>query len=218
MSCRYTTAIANGDSATQKKISDINAENGYEAAKMGSWNELLGQAETLAWNEFNENREYRDTVDQMSYKNRILSDLNAAGITATKEEQQMINDIMTGKKARPVDSSDPMYESYQRIQAAINDKITEWAAARKGTHYVPFTPATYKTSSGTVHTTVIPDSTLTAKDGTKLEIQKLRNRVKQVEILQKQSAAQLNAFEKEMDRAQRSASQYYRGQERRKKK
>lgn len=214
---RHTTAEKNKGNIFQKRENVRQAEAVKARADYESLNNLLGEYETEFNTQRDKNKAYIDQVNQASLQNDIASNMAKYGITANATEQQLINDVYTGTRSISDLTADE-YKTYARLQAAIEEARDVRIAASKGANYRPFKPATTSTSADDI-LEVIERVTEKEKRGgvlgantEKVAIQKLRGRVQAMQTRQKHLEARMNAFEKDLDRAQRSGSQYVRGQ------
>lgn len=208
---RYNTAMQNRQNLFGKKVSDLNAEAMKRRADYESLNGLMSQLEQAARVRDEQNDPLRDTAEQASLQNDISADMEAYGIPATPDEQQLINDLLTGN--RDVSSlSEQEARSYERLSNAIQEEVQRRMLASKGISYRPFSPK--QVTNSTFVTKMQRQGGIISGDSEKVTIQKLRGRVRRMEIFQKQLESRLNAYEKDADRAYRSASRYMSGQKR----
>lgn len=217
---RYDTAMENRQNLFQKRANVLTALNLRKRADYESLNGLLSQFETAARTHNEELQSLRESAEKASLQNDISANMEGYGIPATASEQQMMNDLLTGN--RELSSlSDDEKKSYERLSGAIQEEVTRRVFAAKGISYRPFTPR------ATTPTTYSPDIITTpvraerqggilGEDSEKVTIQKLRGRLKRMEVYQKHLEARLNAYEKDADRAQRSSTQYIRRQKKKK--
>lgn len=209
---RHEAAMQNRYNLFQHRSNYLSALGQYERANYESLNGLLGQFETQFRDALNENKDYKEAVEKASLQNDISGNLAGYGINATPEEQQLINDVLTGKKQL---SSLTATEkaSYDRLSNDIQDEVTRRLAAARGVSYRPFRPKT--TTSTTFSADLIESQRqggVIQPESEKITIQKLKGKLQKMRTRQRHLEARMNAFEKDMDRSQRSASQYVRGQ------
>lgn len=218
---RYNTATKNSENLVQKQINDLTAEGAYERANYESANGLMGQFETQARDALAENKAYKEAIAKASLQNDIAADMANYGIRCTEAEQQMMNDVLTGKR-KLSDLSEDEKNRYDILWAEIDDMVTQRIAASKGADYRPFSPKDRGSAGSAPLLTVDRDGVeITSEreggrinygDSEKITIQKLRGKIQKMKTRQRHLEARLNAYEKDLDRAQRGASQYMRGQ------
>lgn len=209
---RYTTAKTNRENIFQKRENVRQAEAVKARADYESLNNLLGEYETEFRTQRDKNKAYIDQVNQASLQNDIAANMLKYGITADATEQQLVNDIYTGARSISELTADE-YKTYTRLQAAIEEVRDVRIAASKGANYRPFKPSTTSASIDDILEVIEQKQGGVLKTNTeKVAIQKLRGRVQAMQTRQKHLEARMNAFEKDLDRAQRSGSQYVRGQ------
>lgn len=217
---RYNTAMKNRQNLFEKRSNVLTALGLKKRADYESLNGLLGQFETAARAHNEELQSMRDAAEKASLQNDISANMEKYGIPVTAAEQQMMNDLLTGNRKLSSLSEDEK-KSYERLSGAIQEEVTRRTFAAKGISYRPFTPQV------TTPTTFSPDITETlvtadrqggviGGDSEKVTIQKLKGKLKRMEVYQRHLESRLNAYEREADRAQKSASQYIRGQKKKK--
>jgi len=213
---RYNTTMKNRENLYQKRTNVLNALNQKKRADYESLNSLLGQLEYEARAHNEEMQSIRDSAAKASLQNDVSANMESYGIPVTASEQQMMNDLFTGN--RELNSlSEEEQKSYQRLSAAIEQEVEKRMLAAKGIAYKPFIPRTPVNTTPTFDiietlASINRQGGVLGKDSEKITIQKLRGRLKRLAIYQRQLESRLNAYEKDVDRTQRSASQYIRGQ------
>lgn len=210
---RYNTAMQNRQNLFGKKVNDLNAEAMKRRADYESLNGLMAQLEQAARAKREQDEPLREQAEQASLQNDISANMSAYGIPATPDEQQLINDLLTGNRKLSSLSEDEA-KSYQRLSNAIQEEVARRVYASKGISYRPFTPREVAGTTFSIRNygSMMRQGGVLSGDSEKVTIQKLRNRVRRMELFQKHLEARMNAYQKDMDRAQRSASQYIRGQ------
>ncbi len=214
----YTTAMRNRENLFAKRTNVLTALGAKKRADYESLNGLLGQFETAARTHNEELAALRESADRASLQNDISADMEAYGIPATAGDQILMNDLLSGNRELSSLTAEEK-ATYDRLSSAIQEELNKRIFASKGISYRPFTP---KVTSSTVF---IPDSYEIEADrqggkingdSEKVTIQKLKGRLKRMEVYQRHLESRLNAYERDQDRAQRSASQYIRGQKKKK--
>lgn len=206
---RHTTAMGNRSNLIQREASVLQAEDAYRRANAESLDNLLDEFR-LSLNVKNEERKrLQESVEMTNIRNSIKNDLGAYGIAADKESQQLINDLQSGVR-KLSELSDGELLKYKQIANAIDQKAYELYYAKKGVDYVPyvskrpegFTPTLldYKKSGGR----------MTGADY--ITIQRMRNKIEKLKLFQRHIEKKMDSFQRDLDRAQRSMSQYITGQ------
>lgn len=212
---RYESSTTNKQNLLAKRASVLQAQAAKERADYESLNGLLGQFEVAARQKNEETAALRESAEKASLQNDISANMESYGIPVTTEDQQLMNDLLIG--ARDLNSlNDDERKTYERLSNAIQEEVSRRIFASKGIVYKPFTPQT----TNTVYKPTIVSNNVSKKrqggvlygDSEKITIQKLRGKIRRMEIFQRHLASRMNAFERDMDRAQRSASQYINGQ------
>nr|DAU84777.1 MAG TPA: hypothetical protein [Caudoviricetes sp.] len=214
---RYESSATNKHNLLAKRVSVLQAQAAKERADYESLNGLLGQFEVAARQKNEETAALRESAEKASLQNDISANMENYGIPVTTEDQQLMNDLLTG--TRDLNSlNDNERKTYERLSNAIQEEVSRRIFASKGIVYKPFTPQT----TNTVYKPTIVSNNVPKErqggvlygDSEKITIQKLRGRIRRMEIFQRHLASRMNAFERDMDRTQRSASQYINGQKR----
>lgn len=208
---RYNVAMKNRENIFQKLMNIHQADDVRTAADHKSLDALLGEYETQAREANNRDRDYIEAVNKASITNTISANMANYGIEASAKDQQLINDIYTGTK-KVSDLTEEEYNRYSQLKASIDEIVTQRIAASRGARYTPFTPATTTTAASGVEFEFLGRGGQIHQDTEKIAIQKLRGRVQRMQARQRALEARMNNFEKDLDRSQRSASQYVRGQ------
>lgn len=215
---RYTTAMRNRENLFAKRANVLAALGAKKRADYESLNSLLGQFETAARTHNEELAALRESADRASLQNDISADMEAYGIPATADDQLLMNDLLSGNRELSSLTAEER-ATYDRLSSAIQEEMNKRIFASKGISYRPFTPKV------TTSTMFVPDlyEVETNRQGGKINgdsekvtIQKLKGRLKRMEVYQRHLESRLNAYERGQDRAQRSASQYIRGQKKKK--
>lgn len=209
---RHEAAMQNRYNLFQHRSSYLSALGQYEKANYESLNRLLGQFETQARDALEENKDYKEAIEKASLQNDISANLKGYGIKSTPEEQQLINDVLTGKRQYSSLTAEEK-ASYDRLSNDIQDEVTRRLAAARGISYRPFRPKTVAPT--TFQADLIEkrrQGGVIQPESEKITIQKLKGKLQKMRTRQRHLEARMNAFEKDMDRSQRSASQYVRGQ------
>lgn len=212
---RYDTAMFNRQNIFQKKQSVLTALGARDRANYESLNGLLAELESKAKLNNEQLLEARENAQKASLQNDISANLENYGIPATLEDQQLINDLLTEKR-KLSDLSEEEKATYQRLSNSIQEEVTKRIYAIKGIQYKPFVP---NNTSIFVPEDYRPAVTSKAKGGSlgtseKVTIQKLKSRMKEMELFQKQMNNRLTAYQKDIERAQKSADNYIKGQKR----
>lgn len=211
---RHSTAEKNGDNIHQKQVSDLTAEAVTKRADYESADALRQYAKTKIEESNKKKEALAETYNKISLANDVTADMAGYGIHATAEEQQMMNDIMRGRK-QVSDLTPEQKLRYDILSADIDDVVTQRLARAQGLDYRPFTERTTGASnSGVFNWDIIglrrggflPDEPDAVK------IQRLRNKVQKMKLQQQNLKMRINAFEKDLDRAERSSSNYIKGQ------
>lgn len=202
---RHSTAMTNRSALVQHRINWLSALGGYHKSNYTSLDNLLAQWEAKAQSKADENKAYAEQINNLNLQNQINSDLAGAGISVTPAEQQLWDDLQTGKrKLSDLKTDSDEYKSYQRISQAVSEELTRRIAASKGQVYTPYISPLPATFTGDV----VPAQ----GDGGKVKVQKLKNKIKKMELFQRSLENRMKNYEQDMDRAQRSSSQYMRAQ------
>lgn len=214
---RYESSATNKHNLLAKRVSVLQAQAAKERADYESLNGLLGQFEVAARQKNEETTALRESAEKASLQNDISANMENYGIPVTTEDQQLMNDLLTG--TRDLNSlNDNERKTYERLSNAIQEEVSRRIFASKGIVYKPFTPRTTNTVyKPTIVSNNVPKERqggILYGDSEKITIQKLRDRIRRMEIFQRHLASRMNAFERDMDRTQRSASQYINGQKR----
>lgn len=212
---RYDTAMFNRQNIFQKKQSVLTALGARDRANYESLNGLLAELESKAKLNNEQLLEARENAQKASLQNDISANLENYGIPATLEDQQLINDLLTEKR-KLSDLSEEEKATYQRLSNSIQEEVTKRIYAIKGIQYKPFVP---NNTSVFIPEDYKPTVTSKAKGGSlgtseKVTIQKLKSRMKEMELFQKQMNNRLTAYQKDIERAQKSADNYIKGQKR----
>lgn len=218
---RYDTAMFNRQNIFQKKQSVLTALGARDRANYESLNGFLAELENKAKLNNEQLLEVRENAQKASLQNDISANLENYGIPATLEDQQLINDLLTEKR-KLSDLSEEEKATYQRLSNSIQEEVTKRIYAIKGIQYKPFVPNNTSLFIPEDYKPVIasnPVVTSKAKGGSlgdseKVTIQKLKSRMKEMELFQKQMNNRLTAYQKDIERAQRSADNYIKGQKR----
>lgn len=218
---RYDTAMFNRQNIFQKKQSVLTALGARDRANYESLNGFLAELENKAKLNNEQLLEARENAQKASLQNDISANLENYGIPATLEDQQLINDLLTEKR-KLSDLSEEEKATYQRLSNSIQEEVTKRIYAIKGIQYKPFVPNNTSLFIPEDYKPVIaskPVVTSKAKGGSlgdseKVTIQKLKSRMKEMELFQKQMNNRLTAYQKDIERAQRSADNYIKGQKR----
>ena len=214
---RWQTAMTNRTNIFNKQVSDLQALAAYKRANYESLNGLLAQFEQEARNKQVENQATADALNKSNIQNAVTANLSQYGVMvqgapATEADQQLVNDIMTGKKKSETLTDDER-NRYMSIMSAIKDKSLQLYYKSRGFEYHPFAP-----TGGTGYTPAeLNTEVASARQGgvfgdpEKVAIQKLRGRVKKLEIFQNAVKDRMKNYQKDQDRSVKTARDYIRG-------
>lgn len=210
---RYNTTLKNSENLFNKRVSDLTALGQMHRANYEGLNSILSGLETTARAKRDENMQLQETATKANLQNEISANMADYGIPATPEEQQLFNDLQSG--TRELSSlSDAERAAYTRLSNEISEAVTQRTLAAKGIIYKPFRANPANTGWTPTFIDFEKKGGVLGEDSEKVTIQKLKGRLKQMEIYQRHLEKRLDAFEKDADRAYKSASSYVRGQKR----
>lgn len=209
----HQTAMTNRGNLVQKRASDLAATAGRYRADFGSLDQGLGQLEKMWTDYLAETKDLRVAAAKSNIENEIAGNLGKYGISTEQTDQDLITKVYTGTVA-PSELS----EQDQVRLAQLKSKILSLTSSRwlhslgiNYNQYVASTPqggwdfdkiAQVKSGGRLLHN----------GDTEKISIQKLRGRIQKMQTRQRQLAEEMKNYQKDLDRAQRSSSQYIRGQ------
>ena len=214
---RWQTAMTNRTNIFNKQVSDLQALAAYKRANYESLNGLLAQFEQEARNKQVENQATADALNKSNIQNAITANLSQYGVMvqgapATEADQQLVNDIITRKKKYETLTDDER-NRYISIMSAIKDKSLQLYYKSRGFEYHPFA-----STGGTGYTPAELNTEVASErqggvfgDPEKVAIQKLRGRVKKLEIFQNAVKDRMKNYQKDQDRSAKTARDYIRG-------
>lgn len=209
---RWQTAMTNRTNIFNKQVSDLQALASYKRANYESLNGLLAQFEQEARNKQVENQATADALNKSNIQNAVTANLSQYGVMvqgapATEADQQLVNDIMTGKKKSETLTDDER-NRYISIMSAIKDKSLQLYYKSRGFEYHPFEPSAPTGFNGEM---IFARQGGVFGDPEKVAIQKLRGRVKKLEIFQNAVKDRMKNYQKDQDRSAKTARDYIRG-------
>lgn len=136
---RYTTAMKNRQNLFEKRSNVLTALGLKKRADYESLNGLLSQFESMARARNEELQPLREAANKASIQNDISANMEGYGIPATADEQQMMNDLLTGTRQLSNLTADET-KSYERLSSAIQEEVQKRTLAAHGISYRPFTP------------------------------------------------------------------------------
>lgn len=220
---RYQVHNKNLDNLALHRTSVLTADATRRNTNYNSWANYLSGLEQN-WRGTAEKRQQQASAyAKLSKQNELLK----MHIDSLKndEDRQAINEVVMGT-AEYSDLSDTQKKLYLEIMHRVQEGLTKWEAGNIGVGYQPYLPGPYAGTSGTTSPwapqtsyyglptgsgRIFKRGGVIGGDTEKVAIQKLRTRVQKMQIFQKHLDSRMTACEKALDRAQRSASQYWRG-------
>ena len=215
---RNNIAVANTQSLLKTAHNVATHKMAEKNKKYSNWEMLSKQLENEANTRISERKSLEDAYYKKDIKNWVtnnLSDLNTKNkLGLTEDEIRLYQQVQAGVIAPSSFQNDTVkWNQFIKVKKIAEELESEQYRIHKGIQKGPWsTTISVPESEDYIKIQEVPirssEGTLYGKDGTKLEIAKLRARVKEVESVRKQLQKDLDRNEKVLDRLSKSLYGY----------
>lgn len=211
---RHDTAMENRASIFSNQVQNIAQRQARIKADYQSDDNLLSYYQQKYELNQAENKAMKQNLEMQAIKNQVYNNPDNYGVVMSSSDKALWNGIRNNTiKYTDIEKDPQKVAAFNRIKQEVSDALVRQMAIRYGVDPSLFPIGTNKSKNKEFDPeTVSKDGVPKNGDGAKIEIQKLKNRVKAMELYQKNLNSKMKNYQKDLDRAQRSASQYIKGQ------